>query len=125
MTLPSDRPFNTYRKFERMNSERLELGEYRRQGSKWPSAPKGVINAMAGPYRSDAETRRSEERDSRKQWIGDHFVVCDHRALVAKREWAQRSDSSLDHGSYVDPWRRMRDYKNNKGKFISGDFIVS
>lgn len=120
--LDTQRPFNTYRKFERMNRKRMQSGEYTNRGSKWLSAPRGVINSMAGPYVSDTERRQKEQLKSKKDWLGGYFVVCDHKALVARREWKEKSNQSLGQEAFVDSWRRLRDYKNEKSKFLDKDF---
>ena len=123
--LDSQRPFNTYRKYEQMNRERIQSGEYTNRGSKWTSAPQGVINSMAGPYVSEAEKRRREQLKSKKDWLDGYFVVCDHKALVSRCEWKEKSNNSLGQEEFVDSWRRLREYKNEKSKFLSHDFRTS
>ena len=59
----------------------------------------------------------------RKHWVGGTFTVTDHKAVVARREWAQKSTKQAG-GPYKDPKPIGRD--EDKAKFLTkGGFYLA
>ena len=88
-------------------------------------AQRGTDQRPPDPYYTPWEQELNRERESRKKWVGSTFSVTDHKAVVSRREWEQKShDCCIISGEYHDPKPIGRD--DVKEKWITkGGFYLA